>query len=201
MGSTRTGADTTKADQEFQLETRHLVSLIALVVVLCVASFMLGRWAERRSMGATIPNLGSAGAENKIEDVGDVSEDLTFFDTLKDNAPAPLTPTSTTEVTTAGAGKMAKAVEPTSKSSVTSPAQASQRRSVNEGVMIQVLVSKDRASAETLRKRLRAKGFTVAIIPERGAYKVRVGPYADREEAERIAGILQEQENLHTWIP
>lgn len=199
MAAPGAGNESGRKEQEFQLETRHLVSLIALVVVLCVASFMLGRWAERQSLGPTLPAAGAAGADSKIEDVGDVSKDLTFFDTLKDNTPAPLTPGA--DVAVAGTGRMAAAAEPPGRQSAPPPSTGTQRRSVNEGVMIQVLVSKDRASAETLRKRLRSKGFTVAIIPERGAYKVRVGPYADREEAERIAGILQEQEHLHTWIP
>ena len=198
MGSSATGAETSKMEQEFQLETRHLVSLIALVVVLCVASFMLGRWVERQSLGTTIPVSVSTGGENKIEDVGDVSKDLTFFDTLKDNAPAPLTPTDQVE---SGASGMPTAADPPLRPGASTPAYGTQRRSVNDGVMIQVLVSKDRASAEALRKKLRTKGFTVAIIPDRGAYKVRVGPYADRAEAERIAGILQVQEHLRTWIP
>jgi len=201
MGTPGTGTEASRTEQEFQLETRHLVSLIALVVVLCVASFMLGRWAERQSAGATTPASAQTGAENKIEDAGDVSEDLTFFDTLKDNAPAPLTPGAPIQVASTAAGNMAPAAEPPSKTRVESPAAGTQRRSVNDGVMIQVLVSKDRASAETLRKKLRTKGFTVAIIPERGSFKVRVGPYADRAEAERIAGILKDQEHLSTWIP
>lgn len=199
MGSSATGAETSKKEQEFQLETRHLVSLIALVVVLCVASFMLGRWVERQSLGTTIPVSVSTGGENKIEDAGDVSKDLTFFDTLKDNAPAPLTPTE--EVVAGVTERTRSAADPPSRPGASTPASGTQRRSVNDGVMIQVLVSKDRASAEALRKKLRTKGFTVAIIPEGGAYKVRVGPYADRAEAERIAGILQVQERLRTWIP
>ena len=195
MGSSGTGTEPSRPDQEFQLETRHLVSLIALVVVLCVASFMLGRWAERRSLGPATTALSAAGAENKIEDVGDVSKDLTFFDTLKNNTPVPLAPGDETVPKAAG---MAPAIDPPARGRASS---TEQRRSVNEGVMIQVLVSKDRAAAESLRKQLRTKGFTVAIIPERGSYKVRVGPYADRTEAERIAGILREQERLSTWIP
>ena len=198
MGSPGTGTETARTEQEFQLETRHLVSLIALVVVLCVASFMLGRWVERQSLGPTIPASVSTGGENKIEDVGDVSKDLTFFDTLKANTPAPLTPTQELVSTTS---RMSAAADPPARSDAPSTGSVIQRRSINEGVMIQVLVSKDRASAEALRKKLRTKGFTVAIIPESGAYKVRVGPYADRAEAERIAGILHEQEHLSTWIP
>jgi cell division septation protein DedD len=72
---------------------------------------------------------------------------------------------------------------------------------VNEGVMIQVFASKDRAAAEAIRKRLRGKGYTALLVSDAGSWKVRVGPYADREEAEKSAVVLREQENLKTWIP
>ena len=54
---------------------------------------------------------------------------------------------------------------------------------------------------EPAKKHANAKGYTALIVREAGIYKVRVGPYADREEAERAAEILREQENLTTWIP
>jgi len=75
------------------------------------------------------------------------------------------------------------------------------RRSVGEGIMVQVLASKQRAPADELRQRLRRKGYTALLVVEEGTYKVRVGPYADREEAERAADVLRDQENLTTWIP
>jgi cell division protein FtsN len=204
---TRTDQD---AGQEFQLETRHLVFLIALVVVLCVASFMLGRWVERQSLGPTLASgAGSArGAPDaKIEDVGDVSKDLTFFDTLTGNEPAPLRPDTAPRATREVSAPPARAAEDVARAATAGGAgappagSASGRRSVNDAVMIQVLVSKDRAAADNLRRRLRAKGYTVVLVPDRGSYKVRVGPYADREEAERVAGLLREQEHLSTWIP
>src|SRR5213593_4691709 len=80
--------------QEFQLETRHLVLLIVIVIVLCVASFLFGRWVERQSLGAAIPSAASRGGDEdaNIEEMGDVSKDLTFLDTLEGNRPAPLKP-------------------------------------------------------------------------------------------------------------
>ncbi|HEY3174943.1 MAG TPA: SPOR domain-containing protein [Candidatus Polarisedimenticolia bacterium] len=198
------------AEQEFQLETRHLVFLIAVVMVLCVASFMLGRWVERQSAGPTLASgEGSAGRspDARIEDVGDVSKDLTFFDTLSGNEPAPLRPDTEPRTTRKLSPVPAQAaVEPGGAAGqggtrVPPGGAATGRRSVNEAVMVQVLVSKDRAAADALRRRLRAKGYTVVLMPDRGAYKVRVGPYADREEAERAAGLLREQEHLSTWIP
>jgi len=187
-GATLKGGDPT--GQEFQLETRHFVLLVLIVVVLCAASFELGRWVERQSLGPAIPlasvaGTAGGGSDANVEDVGDVSKDLTFFDTLAGGAPTPLQ-------------------APVRQSPRSSPGAAppgSTRRSVNEGVMIQVFASKDRAAADAVRKRLRAKGYTALLASSGGAYKVRVGPYADRTEAERQAAILREQERLTTWIP
>ncbi len=181
------------AGQEFQLETRHLVLLVLLVVVLCAASFELGRWVERQNLGPAIPLAGMAGAagaagggrDANVEDVGDISKDLTFFDTVAGDAPAPLQ----------------APVRPAPRSSPDPAVPGSTRRSVNEGVMIQVFASKDRAAADAVRKKLRAKGYTALLASSGGAYKVRVGPYADRAEAQRQAAILREQEHLTTWIP
>jgi len=180
-------------DQEFQLEAKHLTVLVFLVVALCVSSFMLGRWVERQSLGATIPAVASDRAEGDatVEEMGDVAEELTFFDTLKTEEPVGL------EATPAEPARRPAPVPAKQAPAATQ----SPRRSVGEGVMIQVFASKDRAPADAVRKKLRAKGYTALLVPEGGAWKVRVGPYADREEAERSAAVLREQEKLSTWIP
>jgi len=194
--------------QEFQLETRHLVLIVLLVVVLCVASFMFGRWVERQSVGPTISMTGMPGSSGRngdanVEEMGDVSKDLTFFDTLEGNQPAPLKPQPGAQAAPPRARQPATQTvrQPVEAPSTTSQPPASGRRSVNEAVMIQVFASKDRAAADQIRRRLRAKGYTALLMPDHGTYKVRVGPYADREEATRAASVLREQEKLTTWIP
>jgi hypothetical protein len=194
--------------QEFQLETRHLVLLVLLVVVLCVASFMFGRWVERQSVGPTISMTGMPGASGRngdanVEEMGDVSKDLTFFDTLEGNQPAPLKPQAGAQAAPSRARQPSTQTvrQPVEPPSTASQPPASGRRSVNEAVMIQVFASKDRAAADQIRRRLRAKGYTALLMPDHGTYKVRVGPYADREEATRAASVLREQEKLTTWIP
>ena len=189
----------TGTSQEFQLETRHLVLLIALVIVLCVASFLLGRWEERQSLGPAIAANGGANADANIDEMGDVAKDLTFFDTLEGNHPAPLEakpePPKTAQPTSVAPHQQARP-EPAA-ASMSGPS----RRSVNDAVMIQVFASKDRTTADSVRRRLRAKGYTALLVPDHGTYKVRVGPYADREEAQRAAAVLRDQEKLTTWIP
>jgi len=65
---------------------------------------------------------------------------------------------------------------------------------------IQVGAFKDRASAEGLMGRLKAKGYVALVVPDRGLFNVRVGSYANRVEAERVQAKLREQEKLNTFI-
>lgn len=185
--------------REFQLETRHLAFLIVLVVALCLASFMLGRWVERQNAGPAVSDAVTRPEGATVTDEGDVSKDLTFFDTLKNERPAPLE--SAPEPAPARAMKPVASRAAAASPPPATPRPADSRRSVSDGVMIQVFASKDKAAADAIRKRLRARGYTALLVPDGGSWKVRVGPYADREEAERSAAVLRQQENLKTWIP
>ncbi|MGH9867528.1 MAG: SPOR domain-containing protein [Candidatus Polarisedimenticolia bacterium] len=187
-----------EAAREFQLETRHLAFLIAVVMGLCVASFLLGRWVERQNEPASVAAVRAEGGAS-VKDEGDVAGDLTYFDTLKTDKPAPLDPErKPAPARSTPARSERSAITPPQAAT---PRPADPRRSVNEGVMIQVFASKDRAAADAIRKRLRGKGYTALLVSDSGSWKVRVGPYADREEAERSAAVIRQQENLKTWIP
>jgi hypothetical protein len=164
--------------------------LLLLVVALCVASFMLGRWVERQSSGADIDAIVEDG-EARMEEGGDVARDLTFFDSLKNDQPVPLE--------TDAAGTRA-AMKPAASRGGVAPPPAG-RRSVEEGVFIQVIATAQRSAAESVRKRLREDGYTALMVSEGGTWKVRVGPYADRAEAERAAVRLRSEKGLTTWIP
>jgi cell division septation protein DedD len=187
--------------REFQLETRHLAFLIVLVVALCLASFMLGRWVERQNRGPSVSELTKPEAGAEVADAGDVAKDLTFFDSLKTDRPAPLETVRETASTRPSRPEMPVRSVPAPVPQPPAARPSDAKRSVNEGVMIQVFASKDRGAAESIRKRLRSRGYTALLVPDGGSWKVRVGPYADREEAERSAAILRQQENLKTWIP
>lgn len=189
------GAQDRDADREVQLETKHLALLTLLVISLCAGSFLLGRWVERRNPSSTAAAEPTTAVDDpNVEEMGDVSRQLTFFDSLKDGRPAPLVPSSES------AGRPAMATAQGGSGRGSSPAPVSQR-SINEGVMIQVFASKSRSAADAVRKRLRSKGYTALLVSEGGFHKVRVGPYADRVEAERSASVLREREGLETRIP
>lgn len=180
-----------ESSREFNLEPRHLTVLVVLLLGLCLASFMLGRWVERRASGSSASSLETKAPPGAIEEGGDVAKDLTFFDSLKKDEPEPLTLRSEPPPRTRAVPSQA----------ATTPSASGERRSVGQGVMIQVMASKDRGTAEALRKRLRSRGYTALMVKDGGSYKVRVGPYADRAEAERAGALLSEQEKVQVWIP
>ena len=64
---------------------------------------------------------------------------------------------------------------------------------------VQVGAFKKLSQAEALEAKLLAEGHTVYISSRKGSHRVRVGPVADRSEAEGVAKTLAERD-LPTWI-
>jgi cell division septation protein DedD len=71
-------------------------------------------------------------------------------------------------------------------------------------VAIQVGAFAESEAAESLVTTLRDRGYAAYVTPgaRSGAarWRVRVGPLADRDEAERIAARLKREEKLPTWV-
>ena len=87
----------------------------------------------------------------------------------------------------------------------TTPSQAVSASSAPAaGTWIQVYSSANGDRARELAKRLRGSGFSVRLLETdvSGAttYRVRVGPYAARDEAERAASRLRREFRLDTWV-
>jgi cell division septation protein DedD len=126
-------------------------------------------------------------------------------ETVKTPAPeaaAPPAPTSApaAEPAKSNAAPVAKA-EAASKpepAPATAPAQP--------GVWaVQVVALTDRAAATAVLDRLRAKGYQAFLVTPRPNapvqnYKVQVGRFADRAEAEQVAGRLKNEEQFEPWI-
>ncbi len=71
------------------------------------------------------------------------------------------------------------------------------------GHAIQVGAFGDRKGAEALVAELRGRGFPVYVIEDTGGsarFKVRVGPVAERGQAEDLAERLKNEHRLPTWI-
>ncbi len=188
------------SSREFQLETRHLAGIIVLIALLCVTSFMLGRWVERQTMRATAADVLGKATPEKLS-VEDVNRELTYYRTLGgDESPPDVDrPQPVAEQSAA----VLDAVEPETGRGVE---ELAPEAGAGDGIMIQVMATRDLSSAIAMRQRLSQKGYSVSIaegsgMTDRGLQKVRVGPYRSRREAELAARRLEAEEGVRTWIP
>ena len=63
--------------------------------------------------------------------------------------------------------------------------------------------TRERSEADTIAKRLVTKGYPAFVTtPPSGPqmFRVRVGKYQDRKEADRIATRLQREEQFRPWV-
>ena len=72
------------------------------------------------------------------------------------------------------------------------------------GFWVQVLSTTSRREADSRRALLEKQGHHATVSPLRGAkeelYRVRVGPFSNREEAARVSGELARREKVKPWI-
>jgi DedD protein len=72
------------------------------------------------------------------------------------------------------------------------------------GQVIQVFSTPDAAQADRLVRRLGDGGYPAFLLEEslqgRTTYRVRVGPYRQQGEAQKIADELRREYRLETWI-
>lgn len=97
----------------------------------------------------------------------------------------------------------------TSKTSSAPPPPTTQRSvpastSPKEGLVIQVLSTRDEARANRILKQLREGGYEAFLSPvqvgSQVSYRVRIGPFDDRPPADRIAQEVNRKYKLDTWI-
>src|SRR6266853_5347020 len=158
--------------REFQLETRHLAAIVVLIAILCISSFLLGRWVERQAYRTTSEGGGLRAGSAGGASVEDVNKELTYFRTLEEDQPPPVVHASPPAEKPAPVRVEAPPVEtedlpPAGEEA--SPSQAKQaaspapRPATKGSVLIQVMATKDRGAAIALRDRLAAKGYPVSI--------------------------------------
>jgi len=91
------------------------------------------------------------------------------------------------------------AKQPSATDSVAASAEPS-----GNGFALQVTALRERGEAEAIAKRLSSRGYAAYVMkPASGApsvYRVRVGKFKTRREAEAIASKLQKEEQFTPWI-
>src|SRR5688500_11369096 len=84
------------------------------------------------------------------------------------------------------------------------PAPAASRQPAGSGFEIQVGALRDRGEADGIVKRLVAKGYPAYVVPPAkgtlAPYRVRVGKFKERREADTVAAKLQKEEQFKPWV-
>jgi cell division septation protein DedD len=111
-------------------------------------------------------------------------------------APAPVLPTPPPATKTA--------VAPAAKNPPAPPAAAKSAEPAGSGFAIQVAALRESGEADAMVKRLAGKGYPAYVVaPAKGqpsVYRVRVGKFKDRHEADTVAARLQKEEQFKPWV-
>ena len=100
-------------------------------------------------------------------------------------------------------------VEPQKAATVTPPPTPQPRPlragSARNSWVVQIVALRDRQTANSIVSRLTGKGYPAFLVdPAAGApapvFKVQVGRYADRDEAEQVRRRLEKEEQFKPWI-
>jgi cell division septation protein DedD len=204
---------------EIQLSGKHLVALFMAATVVAVVIFLCGVivgrdiYKQRVAIAqaatdtpvdptadarpsATPP---AAGASASATAPGASQETLSYPDRLAGNAPAAesLKPAPSTQAPSAPDPERAPAPE-------TPPARSAPIELQGGGFAVQVAAVGERAEADTIARRLSNKGYPAYVMPPAAGtprvFRVRVGKFKERREAEQIAGRLQREEQFKPWI-
>ena len=117
----------------------------------------------------------------------------------KSEAPAP------EPATPPGPAPAAKSAPPATKNAAATAAPAAKSTEPSgPGFAIQVAALREPEEADAIVKRLAGKGYPAYVVtPAKGApsvYRVRVGKFKDRREADTVAAKLQKEEQFKPWI-
>ncbi len=158
-----------------------------VLIALLALAFWAGRWFERQVSAPAAPARHDVAGEAAKEETK--AEDLTFFDTLGGGGRA------------AEPQREVRPKAPTSESAEPPPAAPASRQGP---FFVQVFAGRDRRAAEEVVRALEGRGYPVSVEGERegqGAlFKVRVGGYRDRTEAQAVAERLKKEGQAGAWV-
>jgi cell division protein FtsN len=202
--------------REIQLSGKQLVFLFMTSVVLAVGVFLLGvsvgRGVRANTAGAAIESLEQSTAVEAPAEPPPEAEltpaDTGYHDMLQGTTtPQPEPEPSEPAAATAASGQAASpapaavvsAPPPPPAAPVVAPKPAPV---VADGWFVQVGAFRSRENADRQVQQLVAKGYaaSVAAGAAGGLYRVRVGPFTARAEAERNAARLSSQEGIKSSV-
>jgi len=205
---------------EIQLNGKQLVFLfmastvVAVVIFLCGVMVGRGVRAQRPALEAAVeaaadPTSGATPAVPLAPAAAVTSnapvaaqETLTYPSRLEGQEPVAETLKPRSEVRPSTRSGRPEALEGRDSGSAKSASVAGEPS--GNGFVVQVAAVNDRREAETIATRLAGKGYpSFVTTPPRGAarmFRVRVGKYPTRGEAEAVAARLQKEDQFKPWI-
>ena len=208
---------------EIQLSGKQLVFWAMAVVVIGVVVFLMGVQVGRgvlaqrglpeaanTAASATEPEPPPAPASATPASGAPVTagEKLSYAERLSAPEPTPEKLPAPKAERSAGASEAreggAKPSGPPSRPAGASADPVASTEPPGSGFSIQVAALREREEADTIVKRLAAKGYpayVAAPIKEKvPIFRVRVGKYKDRSEADTVAAKLQKEEQFKPWV-
>ncbi|HXT52056.1 MAG TPA: SPOR domain-containing protein [Thermoanaerobaculia bacterium] len=213
---------------EIALTNRQVLVAFVILLVCVLASFFAGVWVGRGSPAAAADGAqqaaaqptpttqpeelaffndgeassGTAGDRPDLQDLArnprqgtTLAEDLGVKDAPRAGAsPAPAAPGGEPE------GEPGPGAEPSGAPAATGTAAPTTPAAPAGSLFIQVFSSRDELQARRLETRMRAAGFKAFLSPAGPMFRVRVGPFAARPEAEQQAAKARREFRVDTWI-
>lgn len=193
-----------EAFHEIQLNGKQLVFLFMAATVVAVVIFLCGVMVGR---GIRVDRGG---------EIADLSVEAATDPTVtaeRSSDPARSTTPSATDENLSYPSRLAEPSPPpeTLSESVTrppagtsTPTRPTRPAPQGDGFTVQVAAVRERIEAATIANRLTEKGYAAYVIaPAEGApsvFRVRVGKYKDRRDAESVAARLEREEQFKPWI-
>ena len=207
--------------REIQLNGKQLVFLFMAATVVSVVIFLCGVLVGRgvrlergtvadvaplTSVAETTPPQSTpapaptpAGSDPTVATPPPAVDELSYFNRL-DKGKAPV------EQLKPAPDKAAPSVEKPAPPAAAKapPAEAMAPEPSGQGFAVQIAALNVRSEAEAIAKRLASKGYAAYVLsPANGTpavYRVRVGKFPTRREAETVAGRLQKEEQFKPWV-
>ena len=206
------------AFHEIQLNGKQLVFLFMAATVVSVVIFLCGVLVGRGVRAEKVGAQGATAAATVAPDPAAASmpepapaappsnappappDELTYYDRLqREQAPAEnLKPVEREEP--AAPPAVAVEIPPPAVAPVSLPSEPA-----GSGFAVQVAAFRERQEADSIMQRLVGKGYPAYVLaPVKGApaavYRVRVGKFKTRREAEDVAGRLEKEEQFKPWL-
>jgi cell division septation protein DedD len=211
--------------QEIHLGNKQLVFLAMTGCVVLVVAFLFGVLVGRGVGPQTPPSALEAQADAEVTSPGHASEpapvnaspaaaplsipepiddELSYPKRLEGEAPATETLAAAKTSTLPPAPAAPREAEAAPAKPGAPPADKALAEPPGQGFAVQVVALRDRAKAEGVARRLAAKGHRAYLVAPgaRGSamYRVVVGKFKTRREAEQVKRRIEKEEQFKPWI-